>query len=422
MNQPEPRLNKLPFILTDLGCLAAAALIGYFVKDPFAPWPLVVIVVLVLGGGIALLLPFLADYAADCRETTARLSHELEQQIQRVQAASESLSRAASQIKAIEEAVHKSARDAETLPYRMQEKLAEFNEALAEKENDDRAALELELEELRSVNSGNLKTVADKIHKATTDWTTLENSTRKQLTLAQEAASKIDGLLKNSLAQIELRALAASPQNYSAPDSVAEDTPAAVEETKPTPAVVPAAAPTLVEAPTPLLTDDVTVAPFLSTPPTASEAPKAKKPRPPRKPKPEDTLKAMSETPVAASPEVVAPIEAAPIESVQSENGEAANESADQIESSTSSDGATRLLATAYIGIGNKLFIRGDGPGLSWDKGAPMQFVSIGKWGWSTQDAVGPVRVKLLKNDETAALTGDLTLEPGRHTEITALF
>jgi len=91
-------------------------------------------------------------------------------------------------------------------------------------------------------------------------------------------------------------------------------------------------------------------------------------------------------------------------------------------ESSSSSDGATRLLATAYIGIGNKLFVRGDGPGLTWDKGVPMQFVSIGKWGWSTQDAAGPVRVKLLKNDETAALTGELTLEPGRHTEITALF
>jgi hypothetical protein len=92
------------------------------------------------------------------------------------------------------------------------------------------------------------------------------------------------------------------------------------------------------------------------------------------------------------------------------------------ISSASSSDGATRLLTTAYIGIGNKLFIRGDGPGLSWEKGVPMQFVSIGKWGWSTQDAAGPVRVKLLKNDETAALTGDLTLEPGRHTEITALF
>ena len=91
-------------------------------------------------------------------------------------------------------------------------------------------------------------------------------------------------------------------------------------------------------------------------------------------------------------------------------------------ESSTSSDGATRLLATAYIGIGNKLFIRGDGPGLSWDAGVPMQFVSIGKWGWHTYDASGPIRCKLYKNDETAALSGEIVLEPGRHTEVTALF
>lgn len=95
---------------------------------------------------------------------------------------------------------------------------------------------------------------------------------------------------------------------------------------------------------------------------------------------------------------------------------------ASPVESSTSSDGATRLLATAYIGIGNKLFIRGDGPGLSWDHGVPMQFVSIGKWGWSTQDAAGPVRCKLYKNDEVLALTGELVLEAGRHTEVTALF
>ena len=29
------------------------------------------------------------------------------------------------------------------------------------------------------------------------------------------------------------------------------------------------------------------------------------------------------------------------------------------------SDGTTRLLVTAYIGIGNKVFVRGEGPGLS---------------------------------------------------------
>ena len=66
-----------------------------------------------------------------------------------------------------------------------------------------------------------------------------------------------------------------------------------------------------------------------------------------------------------------------------------------------SSDGATRLVVTAYIGIGNRLFIRGDGPGPSWDNGVPLTFVSIGKWRWDTNDATDTVRFKLYKNYET---------------------
>jgi hypothetical protein len=93
------------------------------------------------------------------------------------------------------------------------------------------------------------------------------------------------------------------------------------------------------------------------------------------------------------------------------------------IERVLSSDGATRLLVTAYIGIGNRVFIRGDGPGLSWDKGVPLQFVSIGKWRWETNDATTPVRFKLLKNDdqECAAL-GAQSLDPGHQQEVTAAF
>ena len=53
----------------------------------------------------------------------------MELQVKRLHVAAESLTRAAAQIKSVEEAVHKSAHAAETLPYRMQEKLAEFNEA-----------------------------------------------------------------------------------------------------------------------------------------------------------------------------------------------------------------------------------------------------------------------------------------------------
>ena len=87
------------------------------------------------------------------------------------------------------------------------------------------------------------------------------------------------------------------------------------------------------------------------------------------------------------------------------------------------SDGATRLIATAYIGIGNRLFIRGEGPGLSWEKGVPLQFVSIGKWRWETNDATAAVQFKLYKNDEVeCAALGTQSLDPGYQQEVTAGF
>jgi hypothetical protein len=278
----------------------------------------------------------------------------------------------------------------------MQEKLAEFNEALAEKENEVREALERELEDLRAANSDQLRGVADKIGKAATDWAALEASVRKQLAAAQEIATRIDQSLKNSLAHTNPKP-AGADRPTSAPEikvtPVATEAPAAL----PTPVIEkprePAPAPRVASTP-PVISSAANHAPSI-------EPAKPKPARAPRKPKPEDTLAAMSEAPA--------------LQESSAENSVA-------MESSTSSDGATRLLATAYIGIGNKLFIRGDGPGLSWDRGVPMQFVSIGKWGWSTHDAAGPIRIKLYKNDDSPALSGELKLEPGRHTETTALF
>ena len=92
-------------------------------------------------------------------------------------------------------------------------------------------------------------------------------------------------------------------------------------------------------------------------------------------------------------------------------------------EKTLSSDGATRLIVTAYIGIGNRLFIRGEGPGLSWEKGVPLQFVSIGRWRWETNDATGPVQFKLYKNDEVeCAALGLQGVEPGYLQELKATF
>jgi hypothetical protein len=403
----------LVYLAIDAGLLLTAFIIVFSAKNPYAPLPFVTAVLCVVLAAIIGFVPFLLEFIVDQREIVAAERAKVVDQAQRLHTATESLARAASQIKAVEEAVHKAATNAENLPYRMQEKLAEFNEALATKDNEEREVLERELEELRAANSNNLKGVADKIAKATTDWSALEASTRKQLTAAQDASAKLNDQLKATLAQLESR-LAEIPKlvasaSVAAPAAVAVSAPVAAPEAPAPEPAAPVAEPAP-EPSTPSVIESVTLTETVATP---VEDAKPKKPRAPRKPKPEDTLAAMSAEPAA---ETSSGVEAAPA-AASSEESPAAS-----VESSVSSDGATRLLVTAYIGIGNKLFIRGDGPGLSWDKGVPMQFVSIGKWGWASHDVATPIACKLYKNDDTAALSGEIFLEPGKHVEVTALF
>ncbi len=60
---------------------------------------------------------------------------------------------------------------------------------------------------------------------------------------------------------------------------------------------------------------------------------------------------------------------------------------------------------------------------MSWDKGVPLQFVSIGKWRWDTDEATEPITFKLYKNDEIeCSALGTGTLEPGYQQEVTAVF
>ncbi|MDI1248597.1 MAG: hypothetical protein PSV13_06905 [Lacunisphaera sp.] len=424
--EPAPRLSKTVFLLIDAGLLLTAFIIAYFAKDPFAPLPFISTVLFVGAAGVVGLIPFLVDYAADSAEYVQQEREKVAEQVQRLHAASESLNRAAAHIKAVEEAVHKTAHAAENLPYRMQEKLAEFNAQFAQTEDEEKERLNEELATLRLAESERLQTIADKIHKSATELSTLETTTRKQIAALQEAATKLDDKLKSTLSKItELSITIASAPRPEPPAPRAENKPvsmptraepvAPVVETKPEPAPSPAPAnfePVEATRPEPVEGVVESVAVVETTPAPVAE-PKLKKARAPRKPRPEETLAAMSE-PVADSAS----------ESSQSDTPDenATAEAAPRPEASVSSDGATRLLATAYIGIGNKLYLRGDGPGLSWDKGVPMQFVSIGKWGWATDDATAPIACKLYKNDETPALSGEVFLEPGKHVEVTALF
>jgi hypothetical protein len=66
-------------------------------------------------------------------------------------------------------------------------------------------------------------------------------------------------------------------------------------------------------------------------------------------------------------------------------------------------DGATgtALIINLMIGIGNKPFVRGTGPGLSGEKGVPMTFLGIGRWQWVCPQAEAPATVEVWKNDQS---------------------
>jgi hypothetical protein len=431
---PAPRLPKWIFLVIDLGLLLTAFIIIFFNdKNPYAPVPFVSAVVCVGLAAIVGLIPFLIDYAADSAEYVQAERAKIADHVQRLNAASESLARAAAQIKAVEEAVHKTAHAAENLPYRMQEKLAEFNQQLAQTEDEEKERLTSELATLRQSESDRLQAIADKIHKTAGELSSMESAARKQLGAAQDAAAgKFEARLNAIVAAAEAKLATLSVSVVTAAPASAAPSVAAVYDrrSEPTPAEDGGHKPPLQEqempsepapatAPTPIV-ESVSVTESPSEPAALVE-PKPKKPRAPRKPKPEDTLAAMSEpmpgdTPAESSGESTFP------DSPAEPASDLPSEAAATVEPSVSADGATRLLVTAYIGIGNKLYIRGDGPGLSWDKGVPMKFVSIGKWGWATDEATGPVACKLYKNDETAALSGEIFLETGQHVEVTALF
>lgn len=83
----------------------------------------------------------------------------------------------------------------------------------------------------------------------------------------------------------------------------------------------------------------------------------------------------------------------------------------------------TALVASVFIGIGNKPFVRGSGAGLNWACGVAMEFEEIGKWRWlAPADMEAPVEIQLFRNDEDADTTGKYTLEPGQKLELSPVF
>jgi hypothetical protein len=379
----------------DAALLAAA----WFIADRAAhPWPTEAILAIagcVLGGGALGAIPFLTDYARRQDEALDDRQRGLEVLARTVATSAEQISIAAQGLHEIVELAQKNLKQAEQLPHKLQDKIAGLQSRATGDRDQEKEELERELAALRASETDRIEAAVDKLAKAAAEWTKAETAAQKRL--AAIAQERDEPAPREPEAGVGLGGRA-QPLAPSTSDAGSNERSGATAQ------------PYLEQEPA------GEAGPGPVAPPISAVKP-PRKPRAPRKPKIEDALPPPPLEASDAQPELSVFPSPAPSEFSQIEPDEAAPAPA------VSADGATRLVVTAYIGIGNRLFIRGDGPGLSWEKGVPLQFVSIGKWRWETAEAAAPVRFKLYKNDEVECVAlGERSLEAGRQQDVTASF
>ncbi|WP_138223147.1 hypothetical protein [Nibricoccus aquaticus] len=466
-----PKLNPWPFIVGDAVLLGTAALIASQSPAPLTGAPLIATAGCVALGAVLACVPFLLNYTRRQDLALAERQSEIAALARTTAESAEQLGIAAQGLHAIADTANKALKHADQLPQKLQEKINDFKTQLNEVAVTENEVLAQEVNTLRTSEIERLETAFASVRKTAAELTALETATRQHLAdlnqsltrfsaTAERTATDTTAALAASRADAE-RSLASAQKSATAAFERAVSTALASLETRLTalpllaaPAASSIAIPTNTDAPAATVP---TLAPFTpaTTPPISVPE---ETPPPSAQPTdfehaPEVSL-ATSHPPFSAPARSVSPPTLAvttddpaaparkrlPRKSLLRDDDQPSlgldladpaphNEYSQLAPDDTappaavSSDGFTRLLVTAYIGIGNKLFVRGEGPGLSWEKGSPLQFVSIGKWRWETPDATEPLTLRLYKNDdqECTAL-GELTLAPGHQQEVRASF
>lgn len=62
--------------------------------------------------------------------------------------------------------------------------------------------------------------------------------------------------------------------------------------------------------------------------------------------------------------------------------------------------GNIKLMVKYDVGFGNSIFVRGDAPGLSWDKGTEMTNTAGDEWVWEVKRSTKAYELKVLINDK----------------------
>lgn len=73
------------------------------------------------------------------------------------------------------------------------------------------------------------------------------------------------------------------------------------------------------------------------------------------------------------------------------------------------------------VGFGNAVYLRGQGAGLTWERGLPLDCVDAKTWRWCGM-AKDPITFKLLINDKVWSAGNDLRIAPGQKIEVAPEF
>lgn len=87
----------------------------------------------------------------------------------------------------------------------------------------------------------------------------------------------------------------------------------------------------------------------------------------------------------------------------------------------TASTAPITIEAKVDVGFGNRLFLRGQGGGLSWDHGVPLECVDSRTWRLIVP-AKDSLQFKLLINDSVWAKGEDVVATPGKRVELVPAF
>ena len=120
-------------------------------------------------------------------------------------------------------------------------------------------------------------------------------------------------------------------------------------------------------------------------------------------------------TPAAAqpvvAPKVVAPV--TPVGAAKKTVSSAPVAAAVAVKAVQPKPAVTTITARVDVGFGNALFIRGEGPGLSWTKGVQMECAGRDLWSVSLSESARGYTFKVLLNDEVWSKGPDLNAACG---------